>query len=396
MPTISGTRTETYVIDSEGKTYTFDKTFDGSGPSYAAVSETGKNNTIVMQGAADSDPGFGAVQSAGRNVDIHITKTGFLYGDGFGLVCYGARASIVNDGMINGSATAAAVVLFDDTTNATLINNATIESAGQGIDFRGDGSVIINNRGAVIDVAASAVRFGGQSGDRLEFINHGRIETSTTFAMSGGDSNDIVRNDGRITGEIRLGDGNDVIDMRGGALTGNIVGDDGNDKLITDKASYVLQEGFNGGNDTVKSTVDYELTDYVEKLVLIGKAIFATAGEAADTNAVTLIGNKYHNVLIGGDFGDRLDGRQGNDSLAGRAGPDTFVFKTGYDKDSMQGFTTGEDKIDISGWKALPNYHEVKEHMVQNGDGVLIHVGHDMLMIRHTQMDEIHRGDFIF
>lgn len=88
--------------------------------------------------------------------------------------------------------------------------------------------------------------------------------------------------------------------------------------------------------DTVASTINYTLGDYVEGLILMGDATTGT-GNTLDN---WLTGNALANTLYGLDGYDNLEGRAGNDlldggdgddSLIGGLGNDTLVGGDGYD-----------------------------------------------------------------
>lgn len=81
-----------------------------------------------------------------------------------------------------------------------------------------------------------------------------------------------------------------------------------------------------------------------------GKDVF-NGNEGADA----LYGGKGDDKLDGGEGDDTLDGGEGRDVLTGGAGADTFVFKKadlGRARDVITDFTSGEDKIDLSGFDA--------------------------------------------
>lgn len=126
-------------------------------------------------------------------------------------------------------------------------------------------------------------------------------------ALFGGDGNDkLIGGEGDDT--LDGGTGNDV--LSGGA---------GNDVYYVDSASDRVVEGSGPGTDTVYSTVDYSLVDYVENLTLQGQARIGN-------------GNSLNNVIIGNDLGDRLYGGGGNDSLTGGRGADTLDGGDGADR----------------------------------------------------------------
>jgi serralysin len=87
----------------------------------------------------------------------------------------------------------------------------------------------------------------------------------------------------------------------------------------------------------------------------------AIGGSGADT----IIGNAANNTLRGNGGNDTLVGGAGVDTLTGGSGIDTFVFTSGTSSatsgqhDLITDFTPGTDKIDLSGFDAIPSTSSV-------------------------------------
>jgi Ca2+-binding RTX toxin-like protein len=163
--------------------------------------------------------------------------------------------------------------------------------------------------------------------------------------LKGGDGNDIL--DGGAGNDILNGEagndilnggsGNDVLDggvgqdtLDGGTGTDTLKGDLGDDIYLVDSLGDVVEELADGGNDLIKSTVDYVLKDNVENLDLLGTAVNGVGNELANIingNAVdnVLNGGSGNDVLSGGEGADKLIGGLGVDTLTGGAGVDTFA-----------------------------------------------------------------------
>jgi Ca2+-binding RTX toxin-like protein len=191
-------------------------------------------------------------------------------------------------------------------------------------------------------------RLNGFAGNDLLFGSSG------DDTLSGGDGND------RLDG----GDGNDVLD---GGL--------GNDRYIIYEAGDVIrgEVGYSqgGGIDTVESWISYFLPSNVEILRLMGTANLNGAGGFAPE---ALVGQAGDNVLDGGGGNDVITAKAGNDTLIGGVGADTLVGDAGNDvflfrsifesrpgqanRDFINGFVNGEDKIDLSGIDANINTTE--------------------------------------
>jgi len=272
-------------------------------------------------------------------------------------------------------------------------NAGTVESS-QGFIFVGDDASLVNSAGGVIRAVTYGVSFSSEPGSHSKLINHGLIVGGDRgAAVVDFRSDNSVINDGRIVGDIRLGDGQDFIDTRGGTIRGPLFGGAGDDTLITDDADITLTELFGEGADTVKSTVSYTLTTNVENLFLLGHKNLKGFGDDGNNQ---LHGNDADNILRGRDGNDKLFGGAGNDQLFGGADGDFFQFATGWDRDRIQDFEQGLDLIDTSRWKGIDDFTEVLQHAHDGKLGVVITLGHDSLTIEGASRAELVGGDFMF
>ena len=123
--------------------------------------------------------------------------------------------------------------------------------------------------------------------------------------------------DNTITGNA----GTNTLD---GGSAGNdlLIGLAGNDTYIIDRAGVLVQEGVNGGTDTIKSslaTYDLSVLDTnVENLVLTAPGS-------------TGIGNALNNRITGSFGNESLDGGVGADTMAGGLGNDTYFVDNAHD-----------------------------------------------------------------
>lgn len=135
----------------------------------------------------------------------------------------------------------------------------------------------------------------------------------------GGSGNDVIGGNSAVNrlwglagnDEIRGGDGNDA--LFGQAGHDQLYGENGNDRLVGGNGSDDLYGG--NGNDR-------------------------------------LLGGRGNDSLFGGSGKDILIGGPGADLLDGGDGPDTFVFRSAIHskpgaRDTIQGFESGIDKIDL-------------------------------------------------
>ncbi|HEY9692686.1 MAG TPA: hypothetical protein V6D15_10795 [Oculatellaceae cyanobacterium] len=124
------------------------------------------------------------------------------------------------------------------------------------------------------------------------------------------------------------GDGNDYLD--GGIGIDSLIGGNGNDTYIVDNLADIVSETeASGGIDIVKSSVDWTLGNFLEKLYLTGSNNINATGNEQD-NVIT--GNSGNNNLVGGGGKDYLRGGEGNDSLNGGEGNDTIDGGVGTDR----------------------------------------------------------------
>jgi hypothetical protein len=121
----------------------------------------------------------------------------------------------------------------------------------------GVGSLMVNEKGGVIRAHGVVVYLESDDCGKTKFINEGRVEIQGIYVIFAGPGNDTEVNHGRIDGSLIMGDGNGVVDVRGGKIYGTIYGDGGNDTLVTDNADIQLSEHADYGADTVKSFVSY-------------------------------------------------------------------------------------------------------------------------------------------
>lgn len=101
--------------------------------------------------------------------------------------------------------------------------------------------------------------------------------------------------------------------LKGNGAGGILRGLDGDDVYFIENASDIVVEDFDGGLDTIESTVNIEqLADNVENLYSKGMGL-------------VLFGNRLSNTIVGDDGDNLLNGRGGGDTLIGGVGNDQYV-----------------------------------------------------------------------
>ncbi len=304
----------------------------------------------------------------------------------------GANNVVVNSGMLTGLSEFSEGIAITG-ARSKIVNTGSI-TAYEAVETLGEHVQVVNGKNGVI--TGYHIAINATVSNHATYVNHGLVEAlgagSVAFHADLAGANIKVVNDGRIVGDVDLGAGTDTIDTRGGKIQGAILGGLGDDTLITDNARYKLSEDSNGGTDTIKSTVTYMLSDNVENLVLLGnKDVKGTGNDSSNT----IEGNAGDNALRGGGGVDILHGGRGNDTLSGGVGRDTFVFLTGDGHDRITDFETIDEHIDVSDWKAVHSYSELKSHMTNEHGGVMITFGHDSLFINHVTKGDMGETHFI-
>lgn len=371
-----------------------------NGEPYAIYDDAGWNGNVIniqgkVHGVYNYQGVYGAaIYSTSNGIAINIAITGEVSGT-YGIEALGDNPTITNKGEIIGL-DREAILLGDETggTGGTVDNFGRI-MASSGVIVDTENAKVINEKGANITAWNACIALAGST-DATTVINHGMLYSYYNGeAFFGGDGNDKIVNDGTIIGDLLLARGDDTVDNRGGKIDGNIQGDAGDDTLITDKATDVLQEVAGEGNDTVKSTVSYKLSDNVETLVLLGKGnTNATGNDDVNTNNY-LYGNDGDNTLKGLGGYNELFGKGGTDTLIGGSDVDVFGIGKHYGHDTVKGFTEGTDLIDI--YKLGPdNFDDLKSHIEKHGNDTWIDFGKDVLILQGINHNTLTDGDFTF
>lgn len=188
---------------------------------------------------------------------------------------------------------------------------------------------------------------GGGNPKRLDLVG-----TEGADSLFGGDGNDVLDgrggNDnlyGKAGNDYLIGGaGDDFLD--GGGSYDQMDGGAGNDTYVVDHSSDYIVERFDGGTDTVLSSISLQLgNSELEHLTLIGGNNVNGIGNFRDN---TLTGNAAANRLEGREGNDAIDGKAGGDVLVGGLGADLFVFSTALgagNVDRILDLQSGVDRI---------------------------------------------------
>ncbi len=263
------------------------------------------NDTITGNGGNDNFNGGSGndVLNGGSGNDLLIGGTGadtMNGGGGDDLYIVDQSNDVINEAVNGGTDTVRSDVSYNlaaNIENLTLTGNNPVNGVGNNSDNR-----IIGN-------AADNI-LNGESGNDTITGNGG----NDTF--NGGSGNDLINAD----------NGNDLLIGGTGADTMN--GGGGDDLYIVDQSNDVINEAVNGGTDTVRSDVSYNLAANIENLTLTGNNPVNGIGNNSDNR---IIGNDADNILNGSDGNDTITGGAGNDTANGGAGDDLLNGSDGND-----------------------------------------------------------------
>lgn len=267
-------------------------------------------DNVITGNTADNtiDGGIGAdTMQGGAGNDVYIVDNA---GD--------VVVELVNEGTQDTVRSSISYTLTANVENLVLTGTANIDGTGnnlvntlvgnEGINTLagGDGgdTYVIRNAAAVI------VELAGQGNDT--------VEASFSYTLGANLENLTLTGTDRInaTGnaEVNVLRGNsaaNTLDGLAGADT--MYGGAGDDVYIIDDVSDLAIEEDGEGEDTVISSISYELDAGVENLTLTG---------VADLNGT---GNDLVNSITGNDGNNTLDGGAGADILIGGLGDDTYI-----------------------------------------------------------------------
>ncbi|MES2667018.1 MAG: calcium-binding protein [Pseudomonadota bacterium] len=350
-----------------------------------ATTQTVYGNVYALAGNDDLNVASGVlIRSLGSSPDHNteydailayqgqnrITVSGTVKGYDDGINTIGSEAAQTVEIMAGGhvfSGYGSAVVDADgvilDGLNSSLANHGIITAQGSGVmlSTREFGTTVVANYGTI-----NAEKYGiwvQYSFGTASFTNFGRVESGLASYL-GGARVDLVTNAGVMSGDVDLGQGNDVYVGTEGRVIGTIYGSWGDDSFVTGR--YIDRIDGGDGIDTLDfsgsaTAVHVDLTDAannsgqsafrdtytgIETILGSGRNDMLTG----DAQANTLAGNAGVDRLIGNDGNDTLDGGAARDVLTGGAGFDTFVFRSAAEaRDEITDFSSQTDLIALDG-----------------------------------------------
>jgi Ca2+-binding RTX toxin-like protein len=255
---------------------------------------------------------------------VVIGKTGQVGSERTAISLAGTNNSVVNYGEIT-SLTASAIVFGNGGTDgriSKLINRGSISGDASAVNAGGN-PVLIRNYGDITGNYGPSISTG--IGDDI-VQNYGTLDGNVEL----NDGLNKVVNRGLIVGDVITGLGADTIDNRGGTITGDIRLGAGNDVF----RPGAEEETVDGGAD--RDNLDFSRSGGVQ--FALDGSVVATGIASGDIylNFENLIGSSTGaDVLIGNGLANYLAGNGGNDLLSGLAGDDTL--EGGHGNDILEG-----------------------------------------------------------
>jgi len=177
------------------------------------------------------------------------------------------------------------------------------EGADTLIGGAGNDTYVVDNAGDLITEAS-----GGGTDTVEASVNYTLLDNIEALTLTG---NSNITATGNGAANTLIGNaGNNVLDGKGGL--DNMTGGAGDDTYYVDTANEVTTELAGGGTDTVMSSINWTLGNYIENLTLL------------NSNAINGTGNELDNLLFGNAGVNTLKGEGGNDTYNSGAGNDTM------------------------------------------------------------------------
>ncbi|WP_269141006.1 calcium-binding protein [Steroidobacter gossypii] len=206
-------------------------------------------------------------------------------------------------------------VLSAGLENLTLVGGADINGTGNDAD-----NVIIGNTGA--NTLAGGVGNDTYVIDRsddlvVEAENAGTdtVQSYVSYTLGATLENLTLLGTAELSATGNAG--NNL--LIGNSANNLLAGGAGDDTYEVQNTGDVIVEDAGEGNDTVRSSATYALSEHIESLLLTG------------TESIDGTGNALGNLIVGNDGANLLDGGAGNDRLIGGEGNDTYVIDSVLD-----------------------------------------------------------------
>ncbi|TAL38794.1 MAG: calcium-binding protein [Alphaproteobacteria bacterium] len=352
----------------------------------------GEIENLILTGAAIIGIGSDADNAITGNANVNTLDGGLgddtidggagadsmIGGDGDDTFYADNAGDLIFENALEGTDTVISTVTYtlsptEEIENLTLTGAGTIDGTGNGLDnvITGNDQINVLDGGAgndTLDGGLGADTMIGGAGNDTFFVQDpadvvteaagpdvDTIVSTASFNLATNATNveNLTLSGSAVAGTgdggvnvITGTAGNNTLDGGGGDDT--LIGLDGNDVFIVDSLGDTVLENSGEGTDTIRSSVDFDLSfggQNVENLTLLGAALVGTG----DTGNNVITGNANVNTLSGGGGNDTLDGdgdtlSSGADTMIGGLGNDVFIVDNAGDSITEAG-SGGTDTV---------------------------------------------------
>ncbi len=244
-------------------------------------------------------------------------------------ITYALGENVENLTLIGSSAINGTGNELDNILTGNSAPNILFGGAGNDIYVVGAGDIVIENEGEGTDTVQSSVSF-----TLTENVENLTLTGNEAIDGTGNELDNVLT--GNSAANILFGDaGNDT--LNGGADADMMFGGAGDDIYVVENVGDRVTEFFDGGMDTVQSSISYVLGQNLENLTLTGTAIINGTGNALIN---VLIGSSAENVLDGGSGADTMMGGLGNDTYVVENSGDMVIENTNQGTDTVKSYIT--------------------------------------------------------
>ena len=381
--------------------------FNGSSTEASTVTGRFTNNGQIT---SESTVGFlgGVVVEDGVGFQGRISnrRGGTISGPRNGLYIGNADHDLTIDNQ--GSITSGSRVVNLDGDNVVFRNRGSVLGTGDQrngtvyVDGTGDNIRVENQRGGVIDAGQ------GNSGSGLSVQVGATGDASTSVDLRNGG---VIqgRGDGNVPAGVRLFVGSGLDNA---TFSGELSNFRGSVIASEQSAAILIEEGvvfdgrirnsgtLRGGNGlALDASGALGSIDFRNSGTLVGDVQLGDGNDyfaQQSRQGVVANGGAGNDTLIGGSGNDVLVGGSGNDTLRGNGGHDTFIFDSGSGQDRILGFSSRQDRIDISSIYDNAQQFLGSGNVLQQQHDTLINLGNDdSVTLVGVQAHQLNASNFL-